>query len=144
MDKVFNKNASQDNAETPSDAFNKDAALALSSSPDVITDELEHNSNVFDDNNYCNDETVSKQLVSSDKDEGYKMAAVDSNPPAEEQSLLSANANDEFAVDLSRILNICDDIEVLIYFYIYFNVRVCACVILSVHPFQYVLMYITA
>ena len=108
----------QDNAETPSDAFDKDAELALSSSPDVITthdDELEHNSNVFDDNNYyCNDETVSEQPVSSDKDEGYKMAAADSNPPAEEQSLLSANTNDEFAVDLSRILNICDDIEVLL------------------------------
>ena len=94
----------------------KDAALELSSSPDVITthdDELEHNSNVFDDNNYCNDETMSEQLVSSDKDEDYKMAASDSNPPAEEQSLLSANTNDEFAVDLSCILNICDDIEVL-------------------------------
>ena len=52
--------------------------------------------------------------MSSDKDEGYKMAAADSNPPAEEQSLLSANTNDEFEVDLSRILNICDDIEVLI------------------------------
>ena len=42
------------------------------------------------------------------------MAAADSNPPAEEQSLLSANTNDEFAVDLTRILNICDDIEVLL------------------------------
>ena len=103
--------------------------MALSSSPDVITthdDELEHNSNVFDDNNnYCNDETMNEQLVSSDKDRGYKMAAADSNPPAKEQSLLSANANDEFAVDLSRILNICDDIEVPIYFYIYFNICVC-------------------
>ena len=69
---------------------------------------------MFDDNNYCNDETMSEQLASSDKDEGYKMAAADSIPPAEEQSLLSANANDEFAVDLSRILNICDDVEVLL------------------------------
>ena len=90
----------------------------MSSSPDVITthdDELEYNSNVFDDNNnYCNDETMSEQQLSSDKDEGYKMAAADSNPPTEEQSLLSANTNDEFEVDLSRILNICDDIEVLI------------------------------
>ena len=102
----------------PSDASDKDAEWALSSSPDVITthdDEIEHNSNVFDDNNnYCNDETMSEQQVSSDKDEGYKMAAADSNPPAEEQSLLSANTNDEFAVDLNRILNICDDIEVLL------------------------------
>ena len=31
--------------------------------------------------------------------------------PAEEQSLLSANTNDEFAVDLNCILNICDDME---------------------------------
>ena len=45
------------------------------------------------------------------KDEGYKMVAADSNRPAEEQSLLSAN-NNEFAVDLNRILNICDDMEV--------------------------------
>ena len=92
--------------------------MALSSLADVITthdDVLEHNSNVFDDNNnYCNDETMSEQQVGSDKDEGYKMAAADSNPPTEEQSLLSANTNDEFKVDLSRILNICDDIEVLL------------------------------
>ena len=90
----------------------------MNSSQDVITlhdDELKHNSNVFDDNNnYCNDETISKQQVSSDKDEGYKMAATNSNPPAKEQSLPSANINDEFAVDLSGILNICDDIEVLL------------------------------
>ena len=37
--------------------------------------------------------------------------AADSKPLAEEQSLLSANTNDEFAVDLNRILNICDDMR---------------------------------
>ena len=37
--------------------------------------------------------------------------AADNKLPAEEQSLLTTNTNDEFAVDLNRILNICDDIE---------------------------------
>ena len=87
--------------------------LVSSTSPNGNTtnDELEHNNNVFDNSNYCNDETMTEQQAGSGKDEGYKMAA-DSNPPAEEQSLLSTNTNDEFAVDLNRILNICDDVEV--------------------------------
>ena len=75
-------------------------------------DELEHNNNVFDNNNCSyNDETMTEQQGAS-KDEGYKMAADCSNPPIEEQSLLSTNTNDDFTVDLSRILNICDDMEV--------------------------------
>ena len=114
VDEAFNKNTiSQDNVKTPSDVSDKDGELVSCTSPDVNTtndDELEHNNNVFN-NDYCNDETMSKQqAVGSGKDEGYKMA--DSNRPAEEQSLLSANSNDEFAVDLNRILNICDDMEV--------------------------------
>lgn len=113
VDEAFNKNASQDNVETHSDVSDKDAKLVSPTSPDgnsTNDDELEHNNNVFDNNNYCNDDTMTEQQVGAGKDEGYKMAA-DSEPPAEEQSLLSANANDEFAVDLNRILNICDDIE---------------------------------
>ena len=91
----------------------KDAELVFSTSPDGNTtndDELEHNNNVFDNNNYCNDGTMTEQKVGTGKDEDYKMAA-HSKPPAEEQSFLSANTNDEFAVDLNRILNICDDME---------------------------------
>ena len=91
----------------------KDAELVSSTSPDGNTtndNELEHNNNVFDNNNYCNDETMTEQQAGAGKDEGYKMAA-DSKPLAEEQSLLSANTNDEFAVDLNHILNICDDME---------------------------------
>lgn len=114
VDEAFNKNTiSQDNVETPSDVPDKDGDLVSCTSPDVNTandDELEHNNNVFN-NDYCNDETMSEQQAAgSGKDEGYKMA--DSKRPAEEQSLLSANSNDEFAVDLNRILNICDDMEV--------------------------------
>ena len=108
VDQAFNKNASQDNVETPSDVSDKDGE---STSPNVNTtndDELEHNNNVFN----SNDETMSEQQAGNGKDEGYKMAAADSNRPAENQSLLSANNNDEFAVDLNRILNICDDMEV--------------------------------
>ena len=72
-------------------------------------DELEYNNNVFN----SNDETMSEQQAENGKDEGYKMAAAaDSNRPAENQSLLSANNTDEFAVDLNRILNICDAMEV--------------------------------
>ena len=96
----------------------KDAELVFSTSPDGNTtndDELEHNNNVFDNNNYCNDGTMAEQKVGTDKDEDYKMAA-HSKPPAEEQSLLSANTNDEFAVDLNRILNICDDMEEVNYY----------------------------
>ena len=107
VDQAFNKNASQDNVETPFDIPDKDGE---STSPNVNTtndDELEHNNNVFN----SNDETMSEQQAENGKDEGYKMAA-DSNRPAENQSLLSANNNDEFAVDLNRILNICDDMEV--------------------------------
>ena len=103
VDQAFNKNASQDNVETPSDVSDKDGE---STSPNVNTtndDELEHNNNVFN----SNDETMSEQ-AGNGKDEGYNMAA-DSNRPAENQSLLSANNNDKFAVDLNRILNICDD-----------------------------------
>ena len=114
VDEAFNKNTiSQDNVKTPSDVSDKDGELVSCTSPDVNTtndDELEHNNNVFN-NDYCNDETMSEQQAAgSDKDEGYKMA--DSNRPADEQSLLSANSNHEFAVDLNRILNICDDMEV--------------------------------
>ena len=108
VDQAFNKNASQDIVETPSDVSDKDGE---STSPDVNTtndDELEHNNNVFN----SNDETMNEQQAGNDKDEGYKMAAADSNRPAENQSLLSANNTDEFAVDLNRILNICDDMEV--------------------------------
>ena len=108
VDQAFNKNTSQDNVETPSDVSDKDGE---STSPNVNTtndDELEHNNNVFN----SNDETMSEQQAENGKDEGYKMAAADSNRPAENQSLLSANNNDEFAVDLNRILNICDDMEV--------------------------------
>ena len=108
VDQAFNKNASQDIVETPSDVSDKDGE---STSPNVNTtndDELEHNNNVFN----SNDETMSEQQAGNGKDEGYKMAAADSNRPAENQSLLSANNNDEFAVDLNRILNICDDMEV--------------------------------
>ena len=108
VDQAFNKNTSQDNVETPSDVSDKDGE---STSPNVNTtndDELEHNNNVFN----SNDETMSEQQAGNGKDEGYKMAAADSNRPAENQSLLSANNNDEFAVDLNRILNICDDMEV--------------------------------
>ena len=113
VDEAFNKNTTQDNVETPSDVSDKDGELVSCTSPDVNTandDELEHNNNVFN-NNYCNDETMSEQQAGTGKDEGYKMAA-GSNPSAEEQPLLSANSNDEFAVDLNRILNICDDMEV--------------------------------
>ena len=114
VNEVFNKNTSQDNVETP-DVSDKDAELVSCTSPDGNTtndDELEHNNNVFDNNNYSyNDETMTEQEGAS-KDEGYKMAADCSNPPIEEQSLLSTNTNDDFAVDLSRILNICDDMEV--------------------------------
>ena len=108
VDQAFNKNTSQDNVETPSDVIDKDGE---STSPNVNTtndDELEHNNNVFN----SNDETMSEQQAGNGKDEGYKMAAADSNRPAENKSLLSANNNDEFAVDLNRILNICDDMEV--------------------------------
>ena len=108
VDQAFNKNASQDIVETPSDVSDKDGE---STSPNVNTtndDELEHNNNVFN----SNDETISEQQAGNGKDEGYKMTAADSNRPAENQSLLSANNNDEFAVDLNRILNICDDMEV--------------------------------
>ena len=112
VDEALNKNASQGNVETPSDVSDKDAKLVSPASPEgnSTNDELEHNNNVFDNNNYCNDDTMTEQKALAGKDEGHKMAA-DSEPPAEEQSLLSANANDEFAVDLNRILNICDDIE---------------------------------
>ena len=116
VDKVFKKNASQDNVEITSDVSDKDAKLVSSNSPDgnsTNDDELEHNNNVFDNNNYCNDEVTmtEQQPARAGKDEaGHKMAA-DNEPPAEEQSLLTTNNNDEFAVDLNRILNICDDIE---------------------------------
>ena len=98
VDEAFNKNTilSQDNVETPSDVSDKDGELVSCTSPDVNTtndDELEHNNNVFN-NDHCNDETISEQQAAgSGNDEGYKMA--DSNRPAEEQSLLSANSNDE-------------------------------------------------
>ena len=87
----------------------KDAKLVSPTSPDgnSTNDELEHNNNVFDNNNYCIDDTMTEQQARISKDEGHKMAA-DSEPPAEEQSLLSANANDEFAVDLNRIY---DDLD---------------------------------
>ena len=117
VDEVFNKNSHKDNVETPCDVSDKDTELISHASPDDNTtnnDELEHNNNdVFDnnDNNYCNDETISEQQGAG-KDESYKMAADSSSSPAEEHSLLSTNTNDEFAVDLTRILNICDDIEV--------------------------------
>ena len=113
VDEALNKNASQDNVETPSDVSDKDAKFVSPISPEgnsINDDELEHNNNVFDNNNYCNDDTMTEQQAGTGKDEGHKVVA-DSEPPAEEQSLLSANANDEFAVDLHRILNICDDIE---------------------------------
>ena len=112
VDEALNKNASQDNVETPSDVSDKDAKLVSSTSADgnSTNDELEHSNNVFDNNNYYNDDTMTEQQAGAGKDDVHKMAA-DSEPPAEEQSLLSANANDEFAVDLNRILNICDDIE---------------------------------
>ena len=112
VDEALNKNASQNNVETPSDVPDKDAKLVSPTSPDgnSTNDELEYNNNVFDNNNYCNDDTMTEQQAGAGKDEVHKMAA-DRKPPAEEQSLLSANANDEFAVDLNRILNICDDIE---------------------------------
>ena len=108
VDQAFNKNASQDIVETPSDISDKDGE---STSPNVNTtndDELEHSNNVFN----SNDETMNEQQAGNGKDEGYKMAAADSNRLAENQSLLSANNTDEFAVDLNRILNICDDMEV--------------------------------
>ena len=108
VDQAFNKNASQDNVETPSNVSDKDGE---STSPNVNTtndDELEHNNNVFNNN----DETMSEQQAGSGKDEGYKMVAADSNRPAQSRSLLSVNNNDEFPVDLNRILNICDDMEV--------------------------------
>ena len=106
VDQAFNKNTSQDNVEIPSDVPDNDGE---STSPNVNTtndDELEHNNNVFN-----NDETMNEQQAENAKDEGYKMAAADSNRPAEEQSLLS-DKNNEFAVYLNRILNICDAMEV--------------------------------
>ena len=112
VDEALNKNASQDNVETPSDVSDKDAKLVSPTSPagNSTNDELEHNNNVFDKNNSRNDDTMTEQQTGAGKDNGHKMAT-DSEPPAEEQSLLSANANNKFAVDLNRILNICDDIE---------------------------------
>ena len=50
---------------------------------------------------------MTEQQAGVGKDEGHKMAT-DSEPPAEEQSLLSVNANDEFAVDLNCIY---DDLD---------------------------------
>ena len=73
VDQAFNKNASQDNVETPSDVSDNDGE---STSPNVNTtndDELEHNNNVFN----SNDETMSEQQAENGKDEGYKMAAAD-------------------------------------------------------------------
>ena len=61
VDEVFKKNASQDNVETTSDVSDKDAKLVSSNSPEgnsTNDDELEHNNNVFDNNNYCNDEVT--------------------------------------------------------------------------------------
>ena len=108
VDQAFNKNTSQDNVETPSDVSDKDGESTSLNVNTTNDDELEHNNNVFN----SNDETMNEQQAGNGKDEGYKMAAADSNRPAENQSLLSANNTDEFAVDLNRILNICDDMEV--------------------------------
>ena len=48
----------------------KDAKLVSPTSPDSnsTNDELEHNNNVFDNNNYCNDDTMTEQQARISKD----------------------------------------------------------------------------
>ena len=74
VDQAFNKNTSQDNVEIPSDVPDNDGESTSINVNTINDDELEHNNNVFN----SNDETMSEQAENS-KDEGYKMAAADSN-----------------------------------------------------------------
>ena len=87
VDEAFNKNTSQDNVETPSDVSDNDGESTSTNVNTTNDDELEHNNNVF--NNNCNDETMSEQQAENAKDEGYKMAAANSNRPADDGMMYS-------------------------------------------------------
>ena len=66
-------------------------------------DELDHDNDVFN-----NEGQGAEQPQLADTKAQHNMLETD--------SLLAGGAGDEFAVDLSRILNICDDMEVGVIF----------------------------
>ena len=102
VDQAFNKTSSkQDSAETPSDSSDKDQETfgdTTVKDQQVDNDELDRDNDVFNN-------------------EGQGTEQRDIHAMMEADSLLAGNAGDEFAVDLNRILNICDDMEVSVIFF---------------------------
>jgi len=103
VDQAFNKTSSkQGSAETPSDSSDRDLETfggTVNGDKTVNNDEVNHDNDVF--NNEGQD-TDQPQLA--DTKAQHSMVETD--------SLLAGGAGDDFAVDISRILNICDDMEV--------------------------------
>jgi len=100
VDQAFNKTSlKQDSTETPSDSSDRDLETFGETVNAVTSDELNHDNDVF--NNEVQS-TGQPQLAGTKAQHDI----------VETDSLLAGGAGDDFAVDISRILNICDDMEV--------------------------------